>query len=105
VFVWLFHRISGLLLVVLLPLQLVTGLLQSGSQDPSTSQLMAALHGQGFLTALVAFLVIFHGLYGVRSLLLDLGVRREGQMFWICTAIGGLLFAAYLYLSMMTAVA
>jgi succinate dehydrogenase/fumarate reductase cytochrome b subunit len=98
VFVWLFHRISGLLLVVLLPIQLATGIFQGGSTDLETARSMADLHGHTLLNGVLAFLVIFHGLYGVRTVLLDLGVKREKLLFWVGTALGTVLFAGYIYL-------
>ena len=94
-FVWLFHRISGLLLVVLLPLQLVTGVLQAGAADVDRARMMGDVHGQGFLNCLLAFLVIFHGAYGVRTVLLDAGFRREKLLFWVCTLAGVMLFLTF----------
>lgn len=94
VFVWLFHRISGILLVVLLPLQIGTGILQGGVTTDKTARL---LHGDAILNTLLAFLVIFHGLYGLRTILLDLGLRWEKGLFWICTLLGVVLFAGFLY--------
>ena len=105
VFVWLFHRVSGILLVVLLPLQLITGVFQIGSGTVQVSRTMAAVHGHAFLNSLLAFLVIFHGLYGVRTILLDCGVGREKLLFWVCTVLGIILFAAFLLLSLMVATA
>ncbi len=104
-FVWLFHRISGILLVILLPVQLITGVFQIGSGTVQVSRTMAAVHGHAFLNSLLAFLVIFHGLYGVRTILLDCGVGHEKLLFWICSVSGILLFAAFLLLSMMVATA
>lgn len=99
-FVWLFHRISGLLLIVLLPLQLVTGLLQA-QPDVRVSRTMAEVHGQALLNGLLAFLVIFHGLYGLRAILLDCGLGRARLLFWVCTAAGCVLFGAFLLLCAM----
>jgi len=101
VFVWLFHRVSGLLLVILLPLQLATGLLQGDTTHVQLARLMADLHRHGFLNCLVAFLAIFHGVYGVRTLLLDAGMRHEKLLFWLCTLVGGLLFAGFVWIWMM----
>jgi succinate dehydrogenase/fumarate reductase cytochrome b subunit len=98
VFVWLFHRISGVLLVVLLPLQILTGVLQATSD--STARVMRDVHAHVLLNIVLAFLVVFHGVYGVRAILLDLGVKREKLLFWICTAVGVVVFVGFLALCM-----
>ncbi len=95
-FVWIFHRISGLLLIFLLALQFSTGFLQAGSTQPESLKTAAALHRHATLNCLLVFLVIFHGLYGLRTILLDLGLRRERLLFWGCTLLGTVLFAAFL---------
>ena len=41
------------------------------------------------------FCVIFHGLYGLRTMILDLGRKRERLLFWSCTVLGSVLFAAF----------
>ena len=97
-FVWVFHRISGILLAILLPLQLFTGLSQGDAGNIARTRLMSELHGAGFLNFLLAFLVIFHGVYGIRTILLDLGVRREKALFWGCTIAGVLLFIGFAWL-------
>lgn len=97
-FVWVFHRVSGVLLIFLLAIQLSTGVFQgsrSGSQLVATS---AELHKHAALNCLLAFLVIFHALYGVRTILLDLGAKREKLLFWACTILGVLVYAAFLTL-------
>jgi succinate dehydrogenase/fumarate reductase cytochrome b subunit len=98
VFVWLFHRVSGLLLVVLLPVQIASGIFQGGATDLDTARAWGDLHAQALLNCLLAFLVIFHGLYGVRALLLDMGIKREKPLFWICTLLGAVLFGGFLFL-------
>jgi len=96
VFVWLFHRISGVLLVVLLPLQILTGVLQASSSP--AARVIRDVHAHGLLNIVLAFFVIFHGVYGVRAILLDLGVKHEGLLFWICTVLGFVLFGGFLAL-------
>ena len=95
-FVWLFHRISGLLLVILLPLQVLTGVLQATS-DP-TARVMRDVHAHTLLNIVLGFLVVFHGVYGVRAILLDLGLKHEKLLFWICTLVGIVLFLGFLIL-------
>ncbi len=95
-FVWMFHRISGLLLIVLLFFQLVTGFHQASSSNAESVKVVAALHKHELLVSLLVFLVIYHGLYGLRTILLDLGLKREKLLFWLCTAGGLILFLAFL---------
>ena len=95
-FVWLFHRISGVLLVVLLPIQILTGVLQASSHP--TARVIRDVHAHGLLNIVLAFLVIFHGVYGVRAILLDMGIKHERLLFWICTALGFVLFLGFLAL-------
>ena len=96
VFVWVFHRISGLLLIFLLCLQLVTGVFQSSASNSETVKTLALLHNHPVLIGLLAFLIILHALYGLRTILMDLGVRRERLLFWIATTLGLLLFVGFL---------
>jgi succinate dehydrogenase cytochrome b556 subunit len=102
VFVWIFHRISGLLLIVLLALQMFTGFfLASASRSASSDDLAVTLknlHNHQVVLCLLVFLVIFHGLYGIRTILIDLGVKKEKHLFWACTLAGLVLFVAFLIL-------
>lgn len=99
-FVWVFHRISGVLLIFLLSFQLFTGFFQarSGSSNTALVETFAGLHKNPALNGLLVFLVIFHALYGVRTILMDLGVRREKLLFWVCTILGLVLFVVFLAL-------
>ena len=95
-FVWVFHRVSGLLLIVLIGVQLFTGFVQATPSAPATIQSAAALHRHVGLVCLLVFLFIFHSFYGIRTILLDLGMRRERPLFWACTVAGLLLYVAFL---------
>jgi succinate dehydrogenase cytochrome b556 subunit len=96
VFVWLFHRISGVFLIVLLAAQLFTGFFQASASNAESVRTVAALHKHAFLNVVLVFCVIFHGLYGVRTIILDLGVKQERLLFWCCTVLGSVLFVAFL---------
>ena len=95
-FVWIFHRISGVLLIVLLGFQLLTGFLQAGAAQGESLKVASAMHRHAALNCLLVFLVIFHGLYGLRTILLDLGMRRERLLFWSFTLLGTAGYTAFL---------
>ena len=96
VFVWVFHRVSGVLLILFLAVQLLTGFYQASVSNSEWVATMADLHRHMVVKSLLVFLVIFHALYGVRTILMDLGVNREKLLFWVCTGLGIVLFLAFL---------
>jgi len=98
VFVWVFHRISGLLLILFLAIQIFTGVYQSGNPSGDLFGTFQDLHKHTWLNCLLVFLVIFHALYGIRTILMDLGVCREKMLFWACTGVGSVLYAVFLIL-------
>ncbi len=97
-FVWVFHRISGVLLIFLLGFQLFTGFFQASSSNSPWVATMADLHKHTVLNVLSVFLLLFHALYGVRTILMDLGLRRERLLFWVCTLLAAVLFVVFLVL-------
>ena len=97
-FVWLFHRISGVLLIFLLSFQLLTGFFQASKSNAELVKTLADLHKHTALNCLLVFLVIFHALYGIRTILMDLGIRRDKLLFWACTILGLVLSIAFLTL-------
>jgi succinate dehydrogenase cytochrome b556 subunit len=98
VFVWVFHRVSGVLLIFLLSLQLFTGFFQASSSNAELVKTIADLHKHAAVNCLSVFLITFHALYGIRTILIDLGVKREKLLFWGCTVFGSALFAVFLVL-------
>ena len=97
-FVWVFHRVSGLLLIVLLSIQLVTGFFQASSSSSDLVATMASLHRHAALNCLMVFLLVFHSLYGIRTILMDLGLGREKLLFWCSNALGLVIFVVFLVL-------
>lgn len=100
-FAWLFHRISGLFLIVLFGIKIFTGFyLYTKEKKPDWAIL---LHRQPMVDLLILILFTFHVFYGLKTILYDLGIRREKLLFWSSTLLGGLvsllLIAIYLKVS------
>jgi len=93
-FVWVFHRISGLLLIILLGVKFCTSFfLMTKEQKPDWA---LVLHTNPFIDALLIVLVVFHAFYGLRTVIIDLGIRKEKLLFWIFTLLGSAVSAALL---------
>jgi succinate dehydrogenase / fumarate reductase cytochrome b subunit len=96
-FVWIFHRITGILLVVLLSLKFLTSFfLMTKEQKPDWA---LVLHTNPLSDTLLIIAVVFHALYGLRTIIIDLGLRREKLLFWVFTilafALSGALVVIY----------
>ncbi len=96
-FVWVFHRISGLLLILLIGIKLLTSFfLMTKEQKPDWA---LVLHTNRFIDTLLIISVVFHALYGLRTVAIDLGLRKEKLLFWVSTllslGLSGLLLALY----------
>lgn len=95
-FVWVFHRISGLFLILLLSIKIFSSyFLMTKEQKPDWA---LVLHANPFIDTLLIITVVFHALYGLRTVILDLGVRKEKLLFWIFTLLGFVLSALLLVL-------
>ena len=93
-FVWLFHRITGLILIVALSLKLLTSFfLMTKDKKPDWA---LVLHTNPLIDSLLIVSVIFHAVYGLRTVIIDLGVRKEKLLFWIFTILGIVLSAGLL---------
>jgi len=96
VFVWLFHRISGLLLILLLGIKFLTSFfLMTKAQKPDWA---LVLHTNAFTDTLLIVLAVFHAFYGLRTVIIDLGVRREKLLFWTFTLLSVVISAFLLIL-------
>lgn len=80
-FIWLFHRISGATLIVLIGIKIFTGLFLLPKENRPDWAL--SLHRHPVLDILILVLFTFHSLYGLRTVVIDLGYRKEKQLFWI----------------------
>jgi succinate dehydrogenase/fumarate reductase cytochrome b subunit len=54
------------------------------------------LHTNPFSDTLLIVLVVYHALYGLRTILFDLGLKKEKQLFWIFSVLGFVMSAALL---------
>ncbi len=85
-FVWIFHRISGILLIVLLTIKFLTAFfLMTKGQKPDWA---LVLHANPLADTLLIITGVYHAFYGLRTLIIDLGVRKEKFLFWIFTVLG-----------------
>jgi succinate dehydrogenase/fumarate reductase cytochrome b subunit len=93
-FIWVVHRVSGLLLILLLGVKFLTSFfLMTKAQKPDWA---LVLHTNPFTDTLLIILVVFHALYGLRTVIIDLGVRKEKLLFWIFTLLSIILSTALL---------
>jgi succinate dehydrogenase/fumarate reductase cytochrome b subunit len=89
---WLVQRITAILLLVLLPLKIYSGYVIIGKLPGSG--ILTTLHINAFLDAFLIFALIFHSLYGVRVILIDIGVVKDNRgIFKLFTIIGATLCA------------
>jgi succinate dehydrogenase hydrophobic anchor subunit len=84
---WLTQRVSAIGLFLLIPLKIYTGW-ANDEKVPYPDFLMppgdlhaASRLGEKLDIALLLFFLL-HGLYGLRIILIDLGVLREERWFW-----------------------
>ena len=80
-FIWLFHRISGATLIVLIGIKIVTGYFLLPKDNRPDWAL--SLHRNPVIDVLILILFTFHSIYGIRTIIIDLGYRKEKQLFWI----------------------
>lgn len=95
-FIWLFHRISGVFLIVLIGIELFTGFfLFTKDKKPDWA---LSLHRHPILDVLIIILFTFHSVYGLRTIAIDLGYRKEKQLFLLSNIVASAIAAALLYL-------
>ncbi len=95
-FIWLFHRISGLSLVVLIGIKILTSYFLFTKETKPDWAL--SLHRQPVLDIILLVLFVFHSMYGIRTIIIDLGYRKEKQLFVLSTVVAAVLSAGLVYL-------
>ena len=95
-FIWLFHRISGVALIVLFGIKILTSFfLFTKDQKPDWA---LSLHRHPVLDILILILFTFHSLYGLRTVVIDLGYRKEKQLFWVANVAAAVISVALIVL-------
>jgi succinate dehydrogenase/fumarate reductase cytochrome b subunit len=93
-FIWVFHRVTGLLLIGLLAIKFLTSFfLMTKAQKPDWALL---LHTNPLTDTFLIVAGVYHAFYGLRTIVIYLGVRKEKALFWIFTSLGTLVTAALL---------
>jgi succinate dehydrogenase/fumarate reductase cytochrome b subunit len=95
-FIWLFHRISGASLIILFGIKIFSAFfLYTKDKKPDWA---LGLHRQHVLDILIFILLTFHSMYGLRTIAIDLGYRKEKQLFWLSNAVAAIISLILIFL-------
>src|SRR5437867_4316747 len=91
---WLVQRISAVGLFFLIPVKIYTGWAAKG-KVPEFLVDARKIHFNSAIDIMLLLFFLLHGFYGLRVILIDLGVIREDKFFWrTLTAAAGIFAAA-----------
>lgn len=94
-FIWLFHRISGASLIVLIGIKIFTSyFLFTKDKKPDWA---LSLHRHPVLDVLILVLFVFHSIYGLRTIVIDLGYRKERQLFILSNMVATIIAAVLIF--------
>jgi succinate dehydrogenase hydrophobic anchor subunit len=94
---WLAQRASALALVVLLPVKLYSGYGTAGKLPWLSAEDSRALHANTAIDVSLLFFLVLHVAYGLRVILIDVGIIREDRYFWRFAGLAMGIFAAAVY--------
>jgi succinate dehydrogenase/fumarate reductase cytochrome b subunit len=95
-FIWLFHRIRGGLLILLFGIKILTSyFLFTKDKKPDWA---LSLHRHPVLDVLILILFTFHSIYGLRTIAIDLGYRKEKQLFLLSNIVASLIAVVLIYM-------
>jgi succinate dehydrogenase/fumarate reductase cytochrome b subunit len=94
-FIWLFHRISGASLIILIGIKIFTSyFLFTKDKKPDWA---LSLHRHPVLDVLILVLFVFHSIYGLRTIAIDLGYRKEKQLFILSNIVATIIAAVLIF--------
>ena len=81
---WLIQRFSAIFLFLLIPIKIYTGWAAKGKVPDLPDALGSAkrVHLNSTIDILLLLFFLLHGFYGLRVILIDVGVIREDKWFW-----------------------
>lgn len=95
-FIWLFHRISGITLIILFGIKILTSyFLFTKDKKPDWA---LSLHRQPVIDILILILFTFHSIYGLRTIAIDFGYRKEKQLFWLSNIVAAIISIILIYI-------
>lgn len=89
---WLVQRVTGALLLVSVPVKVWSGWALVGKVPGGG--LVASLHVTAWIDAVLVTAVIFHALYGLRAILIDVGLSRFADRLFVLFTILGVILSA-----------
>ncbi len=91
---WLTQRISAIGLFLLIPVKIYTGWAAKGKVPyPDFLGSSRQVHFNAAIDICLLLFFLIHAFYGLRVILIDLGVVREDTFFWRTLALAAVIFA------------
>ncbi|MFQ6126735.1 MAG: hypothetical protein ACE5R6_19325 [Candidatus Heimdallarchaeota archaeon] len=95
--VWLVQRICAVFLIIGAPIKLITGYVLVRKLSIISVTSAYAWHLNPILDGMLVVGASFHVFYGIRTILLDLGMKREKELFWFVTLLSFIFSTLLLY--------
>lgn len=91
---WLAQRVSAIGLFVLIPIKIYSGWARKIDLPfPETFGSPGKIHTNAAIDIALLFFFLIHAFYGLRVILIDIGVIKEDRWFWRMLAVALSLFA------------
>lgn len=88
-----FHRWSGLLLIILVGLKMISGYSIAGNLSIFDPSVGFKIHYAKWVDVPLLFLFTFHALYGILKILMTKGVTNRPMAFVVTTLLGFVFFS------------